>query len=174
MKYILIFFVVIITTFYITISNAEDLIVYINMEKIMNESVVGKSITSQLEKIHKSNLKEFKTTEEKLKNEETQIISQKNILTKEDFTRKVDSLRAKVEKYKQDRQNKINSLTEKRISASTKLLNEINPILTEYSKENKISIILHKKNIILGKTQLDITKEIIEITNSKIKKINLN
>ncbi len=174
MKHFASIFVVIISTFYITISQAENLIVYINMEKIMNESDVGKSITSQLEKIHKSNLKEFKLSEDKLKKEETEIISQKNLLTKEDFSKKVDELRLKVQNYKKDRQNKINSLTEKRISASTKLLSAINPILTKYSEENKISIILHKKNIILGKTDLDITKKIIEITNSKIKKIDLN
>ena len=174
MKHFASIFVVIISTFYITISQAENLIVYINMEKIMNESDVGKSITSQLEKIHKSNLKEFKLLEDKLKKEETEIISQKNLLTKEDFSKKVDELRLKVQNYKKDRQNKINSLTEKRISASTKLLSAINPILTKYSEENKISIILHKKNIILGKTDLDITKKIIEITNSKIKKIDLN
>ena len=54
------------------------------------------------------------------------------------------------------------------------LLKEVNPKLAEYSKKNKISIILQKKDIVLAITELDITDEIISLTDSKIKKINLN
>ena len=62
----------------------------------------------------------------------------------------------------------------KKIDATSKLLKEITPILADYSKKNKISIILKKKDILLGRTDLDITNEIIDIVNSKVKKINLN
>ena len=54
------------------------------------------------------------------------------------------------------------------------LLNEVTPILTNYSKEKGISIILKKKDIVLAKTELDITDEIISLLDSKIKKIDLN
>ena len=62
----------------------------------------------------------------------------------------------------------------KKIDATSKLLKEITPILADYSKKNKISIILKKKDILLGRTDLEITNEIIDIVNSKVKKINLN
>ena len=60
------------------------------------------------------------------------------------------------------------------MNASAKLLSEIKPILSEYSKKNNISIILQKNNVVLGKTDLDITSNIIKITNTKIKSINLD
>ena len=50
----------------------------------------------------------------------------------------------------------------------------LSPILAEYSKENNISIIMDKKNIIVGKTELNITKEILALLDDKIKKIKLN
>jgi len=49
----------------------------------------------------------------------------------------------------------------------------INEILAEYSTKNKISLIMKKKNIIIGKTELDITKNILSLLNDKIKKVEL-
>ena len=54
------------------------------------------------------------------------------------------------------------------------ILKTLSPILTEYSKNNNISIIMDKKNIIVGKTELNITKEILILLDDKIKKIKLN
>ena len=45
--------------------------------------------------------------------------------------------------------------------------------LSEYAKENDISLVMQKKNILLGKTELDITKDFIKIFNEKIKIIEL-
>ena len=53
-------------------------------------------------------------------------------------------------------------------------LKNINPILAKYSEENLISIIMDKKNILIGKSELDITKDIIKILDKKIKSIKLN
>ena len=174
MKYLVKIFVIIIFLFCNNLSYAENLIVYIDMEKILNESKSGMSINEQLEKIHKVNIKEFKKIEEELKKEEESIIAQKNILSKEDYTKKIKILRDNANSYRKNRQEKINLLTKKRIESSEKLLSIINPILSDYSKVNNISIILQKKNVVLAKTDLNITNNIIDILNSKIESINLN
>ena len=144
------------------------------MEKILNESKSGMSINKQLEKIHKMNIKEFKKIEDELKKKEESIIAQKNILSKEDYTKKIKILRDNTSTYRKNRQEKINLLTKKRMESSSKLLSIINPILSDYSKVNNISIILQKKNVVLAKTDLNITNKIINILNSKIESINLN
>ena len=175
MKYLVNFFVIILITFGITLSKADNLsIVYINMEKVMNESDAGKSLVEQLEKIHKNNLTEFKKTEDFLKEQESLIVSQKNILSEEEFNKKINSLSKKVNDYKKERKTKIDFVSKKKIDATSSLLNEINPILADFSKKNEISIILKKKDIVIAKTDLDITNEIIELVNSKVKKISLD
>ena len=174
MKYPVKIFVIIIFLFCNNLSYAENLIVYIDMEKILNESKSGMSINKQLEKIHKVNIKEFKEIEEELKKEERSMIAQKNILSKEDYTKKIKILRDNANSYRKNRQDKINLLTKKRMESSSKLLSIINPILSDYSKVNNISIILQKKNVVLAKTDLNITNKIINILNSKIESINLN
>ena len=140
----------------------------------MNQSIAGKSLNSKLEKIHKTNLEEFKINEEDLKKEEVLILSQKNILSEEDYKNKVNLFKEKLNSYKKKRQEKIDLVTKKRMTATANLLKKINPILSDYSKKNKISIILRKKDIVLARTDLDITKQIIEAINLKIKKIDLN
>jgi len=140
----------------------------------MNQSIVGKFLTSQLDKIHKANLDEFKIKEEDLKKEEVLILSQKNVLSEEDYKNKVNLFKEKLNSYKKNRQEKIDLVTKKRLNATANLLKEINPILSDYSKKNGISIILRKQDIVLARTNLDITKQIIEAIDLKIKKINLN
>ena len=159
MKYPVRFFVIILTTLCITISRANETssIVCINMDKVMNESIVRKSLIEQLEKIHKSNIAEFKKIVDSLQLEESSVLSQKNILAGEEFGKKINSLKKKVNDYKENRKQKIDSVSKKKVEANTKLFEILNPILADYSKKNDISIILRKKDIVIAKSDLDIT-----------------
>ena len=71
-----------------------------------------------------------------------------------------------------------NSLLEKiskdRTKARNELLKNLNPIIQDYMQEKKIRLVLDKKNIILADQKLDITKEIMELLNTKLKSIKLN
>ena len=167
---------VFITIFFLNFNllKANELISYVDMDLLMNSSEAGKSIASQLTAIHKKTTAELKKIEDELKKKEESIIAQKNILSKEDYTKKIKILRDNTNSYRKNRQEKINLLTKKRMESSSKLLSIINPILSDYSKVNNISIILQKKNVVLAKTDLNITNKIIDILNSKIESINLN
>ena len=174
MKYFLRFFFVIFIIFYSSSSYSENLIVFLDMDKIMLQSKSGKSITIQLEKLHKNNITIFKQKEEELKNKETSIVSQKNVLSNEEFEKKINSLRKEANEYRIKRRDLINSLTKKRVDAQNKLIKTINPILADYSKKNSISMIIQKKNIIIGKSELEITNDILKILDKSLKTIDLN
>ena len=174
MKYFLRFFFIIFIIFCSSSSYSESLIVFLDMDKIMLQSKAGKSITIQLEKLHKKNIDTFKKKEEELKNKESSIVSQKNVLTKEEFEKKINLLRKEANEYRIKRRDLINSLTKKRVDAQNKLIKSINPILADYSKKNSISMIIQKKNIIIGKSELEITDDILEILDKSLKTIDLN
>jgi len=140
----------------------------------MNNSTAGKSITSQLENNHKKNILKFKNIEEELKKEEVNIISQKNDITKEEFEKKINDLRDKANKFRKERNDNINNLNNQRLEATSKMITLVRPILSEFSDENSISLIIDKKNIIIGKTILDITDDILKIVDEKIGKIQLD
>ena len=174
MKYTVRFFVIIFIIFCNSNSYSENSIAFLDMEKLMNESKAGKSITQELEKIHKSNIEKFKEKEEKLKKKELSIVSQKNVLSKEEFEKKIKLLRKEANDYRNERRELINHITKKRVDATNELIKAIHPILTEYSVNNSISMIFQKKNIIIGKNELEITDEILKILDDKLKKITLN
>ena len=174
MRYKFNIYLIFLTFLFFNISNAENSIVYLNMNTILNQTVPGKFINEQLNLIHKSNVEEFKKIEKELRDKEAELIAQKNILSNEEYSEKINLLRNTANKYKTQRKEKIDFLTKKRMDASKKLLDQLNSILSDYSVENNISLILLKKNVILGRTELDITPKIVEIVDKKVKKINLN
>ena len=55
-----------------------------------------------------------------------------------------------------------------------KILKELNILLTEYSNKNQLAFIIDQKNIIIGKSDLNITKEILKSLNQKLSKINID
>ena len=56
---------------------ADEKIVYLNVDKIMQQSIAGKSIKKQLENLYNKNLEKFKINDELLKNKEKKLIAQK-------------------------------------------------------------------------------------------------
>ena len=151
----------------------ENKVVYVDLNMIMNNSIAGKSISSQLEANHKKNILKFEKIEEELKKEEAKIISQKNVISKEEFEKKIIDLRNKANKFRKERNNNINNLNNQRLAITAKMITLIRPILSEYSDKNSISLIIDKKYIIIGKTVLDITDDILKIVDEKIGKIKL-
>ena len=135
--------------FNISISNAEN-IAFIDMNAIINNSAVGIKISKSLEASHKKNILEFKKIEESLKKKEIEIISKKNILDKDKYEKEIKLLREKVKIYRKEREDSLNNLSKKRINATKELIRLIDPIIQKYSSDNSVSLILNKKNIILG------------------------
>ena len=174
MKLFIKFFLLLLIFITPNLAKTEDRIVFINIEKIMTDSKAGKSISKQLEKIHKNNISKFKKMETQLKESEEKIVAQNNILSKEDFQKKITELRDEAATYRKERSESINSLTKKRLEATGQLINVINPILAEYSEKNSISMIIQKKNIVIGKKDSDITDEILKLVDQKITKIKLD
>ena len=168
-KYYFLFFYL----FIYTNSFAEEKIVYLDINFLLIESDAGKYINSELKKINDNNIIEFKKIENSIKNEEVKLLKQKNILKDDEFNSKVNLLREKYKSYQELENTKNNDLKTLRDNAAKQLLKIINEILSEYSTKNKISLIIEKKNIIIGKTELDITKNILVLLNTKIKKVEL-
>jgi len=172
---IIIKFIIFITLIsYYNIGNADINIAYLDMNKIFNESTAGKQVLEELEKIKKNNMSKFKKNEDLLKKEENEIASQKNILSNEEYEKKVQSFREKVDQYNLNRNKSIKDLNDKRNQAINILSKSVNDILIEFSEKKKISLIIPKENIIIGKSEFDLTNEILIIVEKKIKKINFD
>ena len=171
MKRIIIIFLIYIFQF--NFANANTTIAYIDMDKTISTSQPGFYIIRQVKDINLKKSKMLENNAKKLKEKETKLISQKNILSELDFQTNFDKLKLEIQNYNVNREKVNNDLKKLRINSTNELLKLINPILVNYSNKESISLILNKKNLVLGKTELDITDEIIKIINNKIKKFKI-
>tara|TARA_B100001175_G_scaffold316354_1_gene330057 strand:+ start:925 stop:1440 length:516 start_codon:yes stop_codon:yes gene_type:complete len=168
-KIIIILFFFIFSSF----SYGQEKIVYLDTNYLLSQSEVGKYVNSKLKIISDKNNKEFKEMESNIKSIEENILKQKNILKKEDYESKISDLKNKYNSYQEQRNKKNAELSKLRNKAGNQILKHINEILTKYSLNESISLIIEKKNVVIGKTDLDVTSDILSLLNKKIKKIEL-
>ncbi len=149
-------------------------IYFIDYSRVMNESKAGKKAQDTLKKLLTSSNKKFNETAKKLKEEETTLIGQKNVLEKDDYKKKADALRKKVFELNKERQKALKDIATKRKKAGDDMLKNLNPILGKYMEENNITVVLDKKNVLMGNKKYEITSQIIEILNKELKSLNIN
>jgi outer membrane protein len=159
--------------FFINSVNSEQNIVFINMDKVISTSKAGSSILKQLTDLNNKNLQFLKKEEKKFKEKEIKLISQKNIISEADFQNKVNELRSEIKNYNLNRDKMINEFNKLKVDNTNNLLKLINPILLKFSDDKEISIVLQKKDLIVAKTELDITDDIIKIVNAEIKELKI-
>ena len=157
----------------ISLANAEK-IVYIDMDKIMQISKAGKNAISKINDQKKKDVSKFQKIEKELKSREQDLITKKNVISAEEFNTKLETLTKEINNYRALRQEAIDLSTKSRLNASADFAEKIKPILADYASENNIEMIIQKKNIIMGKTDLDITDEILKIVDKKINKLKVN
>src|SRR6056300_1070269 len=145
--------------FYTNSVYSEQKIAFIDMDKVISTSKAGSSILKQLTDLNKKNLK---------------LISQKNIISENDFKNKVNELKSEINNYNQNRNKMLSDFNKLKVDNTNNLLKMINPILVKYSNDKEIAIILQKKDLVVAKTQLDITDEVIKIVNSEVKEFKIN
>ena len=143
------------------------------MKYVLNFSKAGKGAQDFLKKSFTDQQKKFADTEQNLKKEERDLLEKRNILSKEEYTKKTDSLRKKVIDYQSQRRAALDKIATQRAKSREVLLNAIDPILNTYIKENNISLVIDKKDMLGGKPEYDITPIIIEKLNKELPSLNL-
>ena len=152
---------------------SEQKIAFIDMNKVISTSKSGSSILKQLTDLNNKNSKFLKDEKKKFQEKETKLIAQKNILSETDFKNKLNELKSEIKNYNQNRNKMLADFNKLKIDNTNSLLRLINPILIKFSNDKEIAIILQKKDLVVAKTQLDITDEVIKIVNSEVKEFKI-
>ncbi len=162
--------------FFFTIhqNNLYAEIFYIDIEKIINQTNVGKHINTEFENEKKKNDKINLKTRNELKKKEESLIAQKNILDENEFNNKINIFRQDVSNFNLMNQKTNKDLQNKLLNNKTNFLKLIEPILLDYVAENNITYLLQKKYIIVGHNDLNKTSDIIKLVDKKINISNFN
>ena len=173
MKYLVKFFVVTFFLIFNTHTFADQKIVVLDMKYVLNNSKAGKGAQDFLKKSFNDNTKKFADIEKSLKKEESDLLAQKTILTKEEYTKKTNVLRKKVIDYQSMRRSTMDKLAEKRSQSREALVKVVEPLLDAYIKENNISIIIDKKNSLGVNPEHDITQIVIKKLDKELPTLDL-
>tara|TARA_B100000282_G_C31617907_1_gene437979 strand:- start:349 stop:819 length:471 start_codon:yes stop_codon:yes gene_type:complete len=151
MKIINKYFTILIVLFsFITSSYSQDQIVYLDLDKVLNNTKSGSLILSQLEKSKNAALVKFEKKEAELKKIEDEIKKQKNIVSEDELKKKLFEFRKEVSNFRQERQKVVNDFNRKKKLEFEKFFKKITPIIENYVAEKNIDILLDKKNIFVA------------------------
>ena len=173
MKYLVKFFVVTFFLLVCTYSFAEQKIVMLDMTFVLNESKAGKGAQDFLKKSFTDNQKKFIEIEKSLKKEERDLLEKKNILTKDEYNKKTDSLRKKVIDYQSQRRLAMDKIATQRAESREILMKKLVPIVDAYIKEHNISLVMDKKTMVGGLTKYDVTEDITKRLDKELPSLNL-
>jgi len=159
------FFIIFLNFFFYNFTLANN-IAFIDLNFVINNSILGKKVIEKLESANDKNLDLLKKEQKLLNDEKDEIEKTKNILSKEEIDKKILSFNDKLQNFnkKQDLMSKqFKELKQNEMSA---LLDKINPVIEKYMIENNIDLMLKKENVYISKTEFDASNIIINLINN--------
>ena len=160
---------ILIFIFVTNLLHANDKIAYLDVDKILEQSIIGKKIYKELNQINNRNIENLKKRENQLKTQEQEILKKKSIISTEAFNNEVKKFKENVKIFNEEKNLMVKNFTKKKNDDIQIFLKKINPIIQDYMKKESISILLDKKNIIMGVNELDITNKLITKINDDLK-----
>ena len=172
MKNIKILFIIIFVSLFFNKSIAADLY-FVDIKQILNKSKAGKKAQNYLKKKFDEENEKLKKESISLKKEESDLISKKKLVSNDEYKKSLNLLREKNVNYQKKRRSASNDWLKKKNEARSKLIQNLNPILTKYMNENNIEMIVDKKYVLLANSKFDLTEIILKILDKEVKSIKL-
>ena len=160
-------FIIFINFFISTFAFGIEKVAFINVEYVLQNSKIGKSILADLNKISEENTVKLKKIESKLKSEEDKIKQKKNIISEDELKKEINILKNKIKIFRNDRDKMINEFNKLKNKQIKNFFEKISPIIQEFMDEKSIEIILDRKKILMGKISSDISKDIVFLIDEK-------
>lgn len=149
-------------------SFANDKIAYLDVDFVIKNTNQGKIILSNLENVNKKNLSKFKLTEKNLEDERNNIRNVENIISNDEFQKKIDLFKENVVKYQKDKDKIIKEFNKKKEDELDTFIKKISPIIENYMFEKSITLLIDKNSVFIANPNHDITLEIVNIINEKL------
>ena len=153
----------------IQVSFAEKKIAFIDIDMIINQSEFGKKSYKKIDNDFKKENEKLIKIEKNLVSKEKEILNQKNILSEEELNNKVIDLQKEINDFQKKKRLINEKFNKMRLDKTNEMVQSLNNILSKYADENNISLVIQKKFIVIAKSGLDITSEILKIFNKENK-----
>ena len=136
-------------------------------------SNAGKKVNDQIKNKREKINKEFLSYKKTIDDEQKKLSNQQNILSEDELRNKAINLEKKAKEYNTIISKKNDELNNYKNKATKEFYIILTKIMQDYAVSNSVEMILKKENILIGKNNLDITKEIMNLFNKNIKDIKI-
>ncbi len=145
--------------------SAQEKIAFIDLNFVYSNSKIGKKIIKEIDTQRKNINKDFKDFQNKLNDEKKKLLAQKNVLAEDEYKKKIVDLENNLKKYNEIISKKNKDLLDYQNKSKNEFVEKLRSTLENYAKENSISMILRKDQILIGVNRLDVTKDILALVN---------
>ena len=146
---------------------AKDLkIGYVDIFKVFNDYDKTKSYDTKLEA--KKKAAEKKLEAKKILIEKMQ--QKLSVLKESQKKAEEEKIRKEVEAYQELNREAFVDIKRERDEKMKEIIEDINAVIKEYAKKNSFDLVINQSSILYGDKLMDVTSEILKISNQKYKK----
>ena len=142
---------------------------FVDLDKILAQSIEGKKISTRLDQEAEVRQKELKNFENLVKNDIEGFEKKRMILTPEALQQEQRRIQSDMAKSRQMTQHYVNDMKVQEEKSLFPLVEKVKTVIDEIAKKEAYSLVLEKKAVFLlySQTQYDLTDRVIEILNER-------
>ena len=176
----------ILTVFFVTGSNSQEKKVelkntsnfntgigVVDMKKILGQSTAYQSVVEQFEDIRRKHRNTFTKQEDIIRDEESNLLKQKNVLSKEVYADKVKQLNQKINELKSKQAIDAKKFERDFEKSTNKIQGALVDVLSMIAGKKGLDLVLAKSQVLLVGKEIDITDQAVQELNKVLPKISL-
>jgi len=166
MKKYIYFVIIFISIFQTNVVKSNENVAFIDLDYVIQNTNIGKEVLKNINNLDKKNVESLKKKNKEIKDKDIELNNKKNIISEESFKKELKILKDKVNIYKNEKNIMVQNFNKFKKDEIDKVFKKIGPVVSNYMEANSINIVFDTKNMFMGNSKSDITKEIIiEINN---------
>lgn len=152
---------------------AAPVVVIVDVQQILRESLVAKNIQAQMDRRTQRYTKEVTAEENELRRTQNELERQRTVLTPDEFNAKMRAFEQRYDALDNSVQVTRQALQKSYNDAMTKVENTALQIISNIAAERKANLVLTKAAVLFEAPGMDITQEVIRRLDATLPQVTL-
>ncbi len=146
----------------------------VDMKKILAQSTAYQTLVDEFEEKRRNHRNRFTKLEDVIRDDESKLLKQKNILSKEVYAQKIKDLNKKINELKSKQAGDAQKFEREFEISTNKIQGALVDVLSSIATKNKLDLVLAKSQLLLVGKDIDLTDQAIKDLNKILPKISKN
>lgn len=160
------------------IQNKEDnfkvRVAVVDIQSILEGSIAIQNLRKIVEQFNQKIQQDIATKEAEFKPLEEKLIKERQLLSEDDFEKRVNEFNAKVSEAKKEIQVRKTRLEQAHAEAMGMIHEMTITIISELAEKHNLNLVIPSTQILYAKNNLNITAEVTFILNERLKDVTVN